>query len=103
MVRVEAGICGFVTTINTSLEDGQQVRIAYDSDCPNVLKAKEELQTTVDAYQELFKKPHEARIYQILSHHLPHGTCPLYSAFMKAIELEAGLALPRDVHMSIEK
>jgi len=100
-VTVDAGICGFTSTIQAASVDMQTVQISYESDCPHVNKAKEEL-TAVDAFQELFKKPHETTVYQILSKYLPHVTCPLYSGFLKAIEVAAGMALPKDVSISIE-
>jgi hypothetical protein len=100
-VTVDAGICGFTTTIDTESEDRQQVSISYETQCPHAAKAREEL-TGVDAYQELFKKPHETRIYQTLSPHLPHVTCPLYSGFLKAVEAAAGLALPKDASILLE-
>jgi hypothetical protein len=101
-VTVDAGICGFTTQIRTASADMQTVQITYHSDCPHVIKAKTEL-TSVDAFQELFKKPHETNVYQVLSKHLPHVTCPLYSGFLKAIEVAAGMALPKHAAISIEK
>jgi hypothetical protein len=98
-LTVHAGVCGFVTKIRTSSEDQQVVRIEYETTCPHAEKAREEL-TGVDAYVELFRKPHETAVYAALSKHLPHVACPLYSGFLKAIEASAGLALPRDVTMS---
>ena len=58
---------------------------------------------SVDAYTELFRKLHETTVYAVLSKHLPHVTCPLYSGFLKAIEAAAGLALPRDVSMKFQQ
>ena len=101
-VTVDSGICGFTTTMETSSSDGQNVDIAFESQCPHVIKARDEL-TSVDGYTEIFKKPAETAVYQALSKHLPHVTCPLYSGFLKAIEVAAGLALPKDVTMTIEK
>jgi hypothetical protein len=98
---VDAGICGFLTTITTLSEDRQQVRISYETDCPHAAKAREEL-TEVDAFQELFRKPHETTVYRLLSPHLPHASCPLYSGFLKAIEAAAGLALPKDAVLNVE-
>ena len=95
---VDAGICGFVTVIRTSSSDMQTVSIEFDTICPNAAKAREELRS-VDAYAELFRKPHETSVYAALSKHLPHVICPLYSGFLKAIEAAAGLALHRDVCM----
>ena len=33
----------------------------------------------------------------------PHVACPLYSGFFKAIEVAAGLALPKDAHILVQK
>ena len=101
-VRVDAGICGFITTITAKTVDGQVVELEFDSLCPHVVQAAQAL-TQVDAYNELFVKPHESGIYQTLSKHLAHSGCPMYCAVYKAIEVAAGLALPRDASLQIEK
>jgi hypothetical protein len=100
-VTVEAGVCGFTTKIQAVSADKQSVQLSFASDCPHVVKAREEL-AAVEAWQELFKKPHETTVYQVLSKHLPHVTCPLYSGFLKAIEVAAGMALPRNAAITIE-
>ncbi len=97
-LTIHAGVCGFTTIVRTSSEDQQTVTISYQTTCPHAAKAKGEL-TSVDAYTEIFRKPHETTVYTALSRYLPHVTCPLYSGFLKAIEAEAGLALPKDVTM----
>jgi len=33
----------------------------------------------------------------------PHVTCPLYYGFLKAVEVAAGMALPKNAGISIEK
>jgi len=101
-LTIHAGICGFTTVIATASEDGQNVTIRYETECPHAAKAREEL-TGVDAYVELFRKPHETAVYAALSKHVPHVTCPLYSGFLKSIEAAAGLALPRDVTMQFTR
>ena len=98
-LTIHAGICGFITVVRTASADMQAVSIEYETTCPHADKAHEELMS-VDAYTELFRKPHETSVYAVLSKHLPHVTCPLYSGFLKAIEAAAGLALPRDVSMT---
>lgn len=98
-LTVHSGICGFVTTIRASSEDRQNVTLEFETTCPNAQNARAEL-TSVDAYAELFRTPHETTVYAVLSKHLPHTACPLYSGFLKAIEVEAGLALPKDVSMT---
>ena len=97
-LKVHSGICGFVTVIRTSSEDGQTVTIDYETTCPHAEKARAALKSA-DAYTELFRKPHETTVYAALSPHLPHTACPLHSGFLKAIEAAAGLALRRNVTM----
>ena len=97
-LTVEAGVCGFTTMIRAVCEDMQNVTIEYETTCPHVAKAREEL-VGVDAFKELFLKPYQTAVYAALSKHLPHTACPTYSAFLKAVEAAAGLALPRDASM----
>ncbi len=97
-LTIEAGVCGFKTVVRTSSEDMQTVAISFETTCPHAVKAKGEL-TSVDAFTELFRKPHETTVYTVLSRYLVHTAGPLYSGFLKAIEAAAGLALPRDVSM----
>jgi hypothetical protein len=100
-VTVQAGVCGFETTITAKSEDGQNVALSYETTCPHAQKARAEL-TSVDAYVEIFRRPAETTVYAVLSRYLVHTACPLTSAFLKAIEVAGSLALPRDVTMRIE-
>jgi hypothetical protein len=101
-LTVHAGVCGFVTTITATSEDQQNVSLSFETTCPHLAKARAEL-TTVDAYTDIFRKPHETTVYAVLSKYLVHTACPLYSGFFKAVEAAAGLALPRDVSMTFEQ
>lgn len=100
-VTIEPGACGFTTTISASSEDAQHVRLNVESACPNLAGLRGRA-IEVDAYQEVTGKPHETQTYQVLAERLPHCSCPLYSASLKAVEVAAGLALPRDVSMKFE-
>ena len=100
-VTIEAGICGFTTIITTSCEDGQNVSVTFKSDCPNVGKIGNRL-ATIDAYTEIFAKPQSTRTHEVLGEALPHISCPIYTGLLKAIEVGAGLALPKDAHIAIE-
>jgi hypothetical protein len=101
-VKVEAGICGFTTEISAEVAEGGEVAVRFESTCPHVVKARSQL-ASVEPYTEIFRKPHETRVYQALSPHLPHVACPLYSGFLKAIEAAAGLALPREARILVQK
>lgn len=93
-VRIDAGICGFTTTVSAECSDGQSVELSFESTCPHVMKAAPNF-PPIDAYQEIFTKPAETVTYATLSPHLPHVACPVYAGVLKAIEASANLALPR--------
>jgi hypothetical protein len=101
-VRVEAGVCGFVTEIDAVLNDNQQVKLEIDSTCPNIMAMAEEYNLS-EGMTEVFMPFGEAPLFQIAKNHLKHTACPVPSAIMKAIEVTCGLALPRDVNMKIER
>ncbi len=92
--RIDAGVCGFITDVAATSDDGQTVTLSITSTCPHVMNAAPDL-TVVDAYEEIFKKPVETTSYAVLSEHLPHVACPVYTGVLKAIEAAANLALPR--------
>lgn len=98
-LTIDAGICGFVTTVRADSPDGgMTVTIDFDTTCPHIEKARAAL-TPVDPMVELFRKPHETTVYAALSPHVPHVACPVCAGFLKAVEAAAGMALPRDVSM----
>ena len=105
-VTTKAGVCGFEATIEANVvaetDEGVTVGFSVKSSCPHVQKAAADI-GEINAYQEIFKKPADTSIYKALEGHLPHTACPIYSAFFKAAEVAAGLALPADVSMEIEK
>lgn len=101
-VTIDPGICGFPIIIHASSEDMQNVKIEMTTGCPNLKEATKEI-GEFDAFKELFTKAEKSNVYAILSKYVPHPTCPVYSGILKAIEAEAGLALPKDCHIKIER
>lgn len=94
-VIVDPGVCGFSTTIEVANVAKRRVRIAITSDCEMVTKLGESL-AEVERW-EVFKQHADCEIYKDASRCSLHATCPIPIAVLKAIEVEAGLALPRDV------
>jgi len=100
--KIVAGICGFVTKIEVSSAEGGAVSIKINSGCPDVTKLSEDL-TEVSPYEEIFKKICQTRTYELATKYLPHAACAVPSGILKSIEVEAGLALPKNVTIEIEK
>ena len=98
---VDAGICGNTTTIDVVSLPDHKVKVTITSDCEVVSKMGEELQE-VD-WLGLWKQQGDSYSrYQAASHSTKHFMCPVPVAVLKAIEVEAGLALAKDVTFSFE-
>ena len=101
-VKVEAGVCGFVTDIEALLDDSQKVTLKFESDCPHVMKMAEEYNQS-EGMMEVFLPLGESPLFKAAKNNLKHSACPVPTAVMKAIEVSCGLALPRDVSIKVEK
>lgn len=60
--KVEAGICGFITEIQTFSEDNQNVKFEVNTNCENIKKLSEKL-PIVDAYNEI-KEGFDGELYK---------------------------------------
>jgi hypothetical protein len=92
--EIESGICGFCTTVRTTTE-GRKVRVEFETDCGYVEQLAEAL-TEVDPYKEISYRGEGPVTLKLAAEHLVHPACPVPSGIIKAIEVEAGLALPKD-------
>jgi hypothetical protein len=95
-VEVDSGICGFKVNIEANSLEPMLLRIKLDSECPNIKNINID---NVDISKEFSKKLHNTRIYEKISKVIPHISCPVYSGIFKALEVEAGMALPKDVNI----
>jgi len=66
------------------------------TECPSLKPMAEEL-NEVDAYQECFAKVGESPVFQLARKHCKHAACPVPTAIIKAVEVAAKLALPKNV------
>jgi hypothetical protein len=99
--EIESGICGFCTTVTTTGE-GRTVRVEFETDCGYVEQLAEAL-TEVDPYKEISYRGEGPVTLKLAAEHLVHPACPVPSGIIKAIEVEAGLALPKDASIKPSK
>ena len=99
-VIVNPGICGFVTTVEINTIGKRKFKVVITSDCETVTKLGESL-AEVDQWDAL-KQYADSQIYKAASKCQLHVICPIPIAILKAIEVEAELALPRDVVIRFE-
>jgi hypothetical protein len=99
--EIESGICGFCTTVRTKA-DGARVRVEFETTCQYVQKLAEQL-TDVDPWREISYRGEGPVTLRLAAEHLVHPACPVPSGIIKAIEVEAGLALPKDASIKPAK
>jgi len=100
---IEAGVCGFVTEVTTTCEDGQHVSFDITTPCEKIAKLSESL-PTVDAYAEIGS----GFAGQVLGavRECCVGCCSgcaVPVGVFKAMQVAAGLALPRPVTIQLSK
>ena len=93
--HVEAGICGFTTTVRTHGE-GRAMKLEIESDCEHIHKLAAAL-TEVDPYGEISFRGDGPVTPRAGARALRPRRLPGPLRILKAIEVEAGLALPKDV------
>ena len=99
-VMVDAGICGFSTTVEVSKLSSRKVTVTLTSDCEMVTQMAEDL-GELD-WQDTLGERRASLVDKTASRCLRHTACPVPVAIIKAIEVEVGLALPRDVAIHFE-
>lgn len=100
--EIDAGICGFHTTCIAAKNGDGTVHLTIESDCKAVMKLAEQLQN-VDPMKEVFWRRSLPRTHELAPGCLSHPACPVPSGIIKAIEVEAGLALPKDATIKVSK
>lgn len=96
---IEAGICGFTTTVEVECTN-YECTVDIQSDCPNMQRYREQLQH-VSAFTEISYRGRRPEAFETAGKVLPHTACPVPVGIVKAIEVAAELAFPRDVSIAV--
>ncbi len=101
MTRIEvfAGVCGHSATIEVSKVDDAHVQVVIYSACEQITDMNPDLTRLQwkGKGHAVFKRMTESAVYQSAAKHIRHTACPIPTAILKAIEVEVGVALPKDV------
>ena len=100
-VQIQPGACGMLVTVEVEKKDKKTFAVTISSECEMVKKLGSELPELVfmDAFKRLLDNP----VYMKGAACLKHVSCPVPTGILKALEVEAGLAVPRDVSIVFEK
>ena len=99
--KIQSGICGFSATVEARM-DGRRCVVSVDSDCKAIQELAEDLRE-VDPFQEISFRGKGSHVLEMGAKHCPHTACPVPVGIIKAIEVEAGLALPKDAVIRLSK
>ena len=105
-VNIDAGICGFITIACVNSEDNQNVTFDIDTDCEKINQLGQTLgeKGPVDAYREI--SPNGPAVIMTTAQEILTGCCAgcaVPVGLFKAMQVAAGLALPKDINIKIAK
>lgn len=102
-VDIDAGACGFHTNVRAHTDDGQNVTFTIVSGCEKVkaLAAALGSKGAVDAYREI--SPGQSVVLATARECLQGccAACAVPVGVFKAMQVAAGLALPKDISLRI--
>lgn len=105
-VHVQPGACGLNSTITVTRvendEDDYLVDIHIETESDNIKRLAKVL-TQVNGMEQNFKNFLTSHIYQKSAETKLHLACPVPMAIIKAIEVECGFNVPRDVEITFIK
>lgn len=99
--EIFAGGCGYTTTV-TATRNGDAVDITIDSECKAMIRMAEEFKQA-NPLQEISTRRGMPRSLEMGHKYCTHAACPVPVGIIKAIEIEAGLALPVDASIKLSK
>jgi hypothetical protein len=100
--EINPGICGLKSTVVTTKNEDGTIHVSVESECAAVRKLAERV-SDVDPYREISWHKRSPEVHEHAPQCLSHTSCPVPSGILKAIEVEAGLALPADVIIRLSK
>jgi hypothetical protein len=100
-VVIRSGSCGFTATVTAEKGQDKTVRITIESDCEMVRNMQQDIGTLerLDAFKGFADNP----VYRSAAKRLKHVACPVPSGILKALEVAAGLNLPREAAIEFKK
>jgi hypothetical protein len=102
VTEIQAGICGFHTTVRAHAEDSRNVSLDITSTCEKITSLAADLKT-VDAYQEI-GNGFDGAVLKAASRHLKGccAGCVVPSGIFKTVQVAGCVALPAPISITME-
>jgi hypothetical protein len=101
VATINAGACGFISTVRAICREKRMVTIDIETECPNIRELGENL-PELEAFKEIGWRG-GSTVYDLMAKYARHVSCPVGSGIVKAMEVAAGLNLPREASISVVK
>lgn len=102
--EIQAGICGFFTRVCAQSQDAQHVTFEIETDCEKIQRFASKLSTlgSLDAFEEI-DPAKGSRLLETARASMCGccAGCAVPVGLFKAMQVAAGLALPKDVNIAI--
>ena len=103
--QIDPGVCGFDAVVTAESEDSQNVTFEFESECPTIKEFAEQVgaMSPVDAISTLGpdENPILLKARQLLQTKGCCDACVVPAGTVKAMQVVANLALPKDVSLTI--
>jgi len=105
-LEIDAGICGLHTTAQVNSKDNQNVTFDISTNCDKIAKLAKAIgeKGSIDAYQEI--SPNGPALIMTTVRETLTGCCAgcaVPVGLFKAMQVAAGLALPKDITIKLAK
>lgn len=100
-IAVDPGICGLSVLVSVEKGKDKKVSVNLETECQMVNNMLKDI-STIDimaAFTGYLNNP----VYRSAAQHLRHVACPVPGAILKALEVEAGFCIPKDVSIAFLK
>ena len=98
---IDPGICGFMAEVVAKTEGGM-CSLDIKCDCEPIQEMAKEL-AQVDPMVEIGFHGDGPLTWRMFAKHCPHPSCPVLAGILKAVEVESGLALPKDAKIEVTR
>ena len=97
--EIDPGVCGFLAEVTATM-DGDMCALEISCECEPIQEMAKEL-VQVDPMAEIGFHGDGPLTLKMFEKHLPHPACPIPAGIVKAVEVAAGLALPKDASIKV--
>lgn len=100
-VNIDPGICGFPAVVEIKTVGKRQYSVIIKTECEKLVQLSDQIDSLNLA--DAFEQAKDSKLYSAVADCLLHPACPMPVAIIKALEVEAGVALARDVVIRFDK